>query len=424
MALFRYEAADAAGKVLRGAMDAPTTQEVHRRLSEKGFRNVRIVNPPAPGGTVTGTVGGVVNGGRVASAAAVPIAVPKSGKGISFAPIPRSEDIGLFFRQMASLAQAGFTVSASLADLGPRTAQRGLRDAAMQMARDTASGLSFAACLSQYPNLFAPHVVGLVAAGETGGFVPFAFEEAALGAEQDAALKQGLWWPKFLTWQGVWSVLLFAPLFPSLDLENIGASAGRYARATLLLTILVGIPLHGLTWLIGWMRHQPFARDGFDALSLRLPVFRRVARTRALAAFTRVLRRLLMSGVSVEPAYVGAAQSVPNAALRAKLLAGVSIVRAGRGVDEAVEASGLMDFDPLQMLVTGQRTGQWMESLDRVTAWYQEEAARATEAAKSAQKRAGVLIAIITSGYVTIAATHGLMTMGFKLTDKWATQDQ
>ena len=35
MAVFRYEAADVTGKILRGAMDAPSAQDVVRRLTER-----------------------------------------------------------------------------------------------------------------------------------------------------------------------------------------------------------------------------------------------------------------------------------------------------------------------------------------------------------------------------------------------------
>ena len=76
-----------------------------------------------------------------------------------------------------------------------------------------------------------------------------------------------------------------------------------------------------------------------------------------------------------------------------------------------------MDHDPLQLLVTGQQTGKWLETLDQITAFYQEEVARATEAAKSAQKRVGVIVTLVSTGYVTIAATHGLATLGFRFTE-------
>ncbi len=404
MAIFRYEAADVSGKILRGAMDAPDAQEVMRRLEGRGYRTVQVQEPTAPA--------------AAAVTPGVPPSVPRS-RGLAFGKAISATDLGLFFRQMNSLAAAGFTVSAALADLAPRTQNRALRGAASQMAAATANGSAMSAEMARFPHLFAPHVVALVAAGETGGFLPFAFEEAALGAEQDAALRQGLWLPKLFIWQAIWSVLLLTPLFPSINPDNVAQGFVRYALTLLFVCVPIGIGLHLLAALVGWWWRQPANRAISDRLALRIPVMARVAKMRALASFTRVLRRLLLSGISTEPAFVGAARAVPNTVLAERFLAGAPIIHSGQGLDAAVQATGLMDHDPIQLLVTGQKTGQWIEMLDRVTLHYQEEAANATQTARSAQKRIAGLVTLISMGYVTIVATHGLATLGFKWTESW-----
>lgn len=410
MAIFRYEAADVNGKVLRGAMDAPTAQEVTRRLSERGYRSVQVL---ASSGTAQAQA--------QMQAVSADMSAPRPG-GLTFGKAVRAEDLGVFFRQLGSLVNAGFTVGAALADLGPRTSHRGLRTAATQMAATTASGASLSGEMAKYPGLFPAHVVGLVHAGETGGFLPFAFEEAALSAEQDTALRQGLWLARFLIWQSIWSVLLFQPLIGSINPENVLGGLAGYGRKLLFIAIPVGIGLHLFCALAGWLWRQPMADRLRGRLSLAIPVMARVARMRAMASFTRVLRRLLMAGISPEPAFVGAARSVPNLVLSERLLAGASIVRAGQGIDAAIQATGMMEHDPLQLLVTGQKTGQWIEMLDRVTAYYQEEAARATDAAKSAQKRVGVIVTLVSTGYIMCAATYYLSRIGFEWTESWTEQ--
>lgn len=424
MAIFRYEAADQSGKVMRGAMDAPSQQEVVQRLQERGYRHVRIAGE-AQQATEEAATRAALRTAAQAGAFAPPTA-PAPASPVVAGYAPRPEDLGVFFRQVSSLLNAGFAPSTAMADLATRTTHRGLSRAAAEMAQATANGGSLAGAMARFPTVFAPHIVGLVSAGETGGFLPYSFEEAALGAEQDAALKQGMWLPKFLTWQSVWAVLLFQPLFPNLNpaafesgLSGLAASFAPYQRAVLFISVPIGIALHLLAALVGWMRPQPFARGFFDGLSLRLPIMRRLAHMRGLAAFTRVLRRLLAAGISVEPAFVGAVNSVPNAVLRERLRAGLPLVRQGQGIDAALQSTGMMDHDPLQLLVTGQKTGQWTEMLDRVTTYYQEEAARATEAARRAQSQAGVLITLVSSGYVLIVATHGMMSMGMKIFDAW-----
>jgi type II secretory pathway component PulF len=413
VAIFRYEAADARGTVLRGAIDALNAQEAIRRLTERGYHAIRLHNDnsasPPPS----------VAPSRSASAAPSVFPVPTA----RFGPAPpKQEDLALFCRQMASLLHAGFTPAHALADLGPRTTQRRLSQSAYQMGTAVANGASLAGEMTKFPTLFPPHVAGLVAAGEQGGFLPFAFEEAALNAEQDAALKRDMWLTKFLIWQSIWSVLIFQPLFPSINPEDIKASAVSYFLKLLFIALPLGVLCHAVAEGVGRYRQQPAGRPFFDRITLRIPVMGHLAKMRAMASFTRVLSRLLRSGVSAEPAFVAAAHAVPNTALRDQILQGAPLLRAGQGLDAAIQASGVMDNDPFQLLVTGQKTGQWVEMLDRVTAYYQEMAQQATEKARSAQKRVGVLLTIITSGYVMIYATYGLMKIGLDWTNSEAWQ--
>jgi type II secretory pathway component PulF len=231
-----------------------------------------------------------------------------------------------------------------------------------------------------------------------------------------------LWLPKLLIWQAIWSVLLLQPLFPSINPDNVVAGFGRYGMILLIVCLPLGLALQLGAVFAGWWWRQPANQTTRDRISLCLPVMARVAKMRALAAFTRVLRRLLLAGISPEPAFVGAARAVPNTVLAERFLAGAAIVRAGRGLDEAVQATGLMGHDPVQLLVTGQKTGQWLEMLDRVTMFYQDEAAKATDAARSAQKRIGGIVTLVSMGYVMIVSTHGLATLGFKWTESWTAE--
>jgi len=403
MPIFRYEATETDGRVLRGAMDAASPQEVELRLSGKGYTRIEVqgaqtLAPPAP-----------------------TLAPPLLGAGgAGLVPAARAEDLGLFFRQMGSLLHAGMTPGAALSNLAPRTANPQLQAAGLVMAQNVAQGASWAGEMARTNGLFPSHMVGLVAAGEAGGFLPFSCEEAALGAEQDAALRQGLGWVRFLIWQSVWSVLLFQPMFPSIDtkhFEDIKGHALTYLKWEGFLCVPLGIAMHLGAHLGGKWWSSPAGAHLRDSLSLRISVMAKLHRARALASFTRVLSRLLRAGVGSSAAYEAAANAVPNSVLRNQLMRGLPEIRSARGLDSAIQATGLMDHDPIQLLVTGQQTGQLTETLDQVTAFYQEEAARATDAARKSQKQLAGIITIVSMGYVTILATYYIYKMGFQIAD-------
>ncbi len=403
MPIFRYEATEASGRVLRGAMDATSSQDVEARLSGKGYTRIEV------------------QGTAQAQATQIAPPAPDNGRAtVGLQPAARAEDLGLFFRQMASLLHSGMTPGAALSNLSPRTANPKLQSAGRTMAQNVANGASWAGELARTNGLIPEHIVGLVAAGETGGFLPFACEEAALSAEQDAALRQGLGWVRFLIWQSIWSVLLFQPLFPSIDtkhFEDIKGHALTFLKWQAFLCVPLGIALHLGAYLGGKWWASPAGAHTRDSLSLKILVMAKLHRARALASFTRVLSRLLRAGVGLSVAYEAAAKAVPNSILRTQVLRGLTEIRAARGLDSAIQATGLMEHDPVQLLVTGQQTGQLTETLDQVTAFYQEEAARATDVARKSQKQLAGIITIVSMGYVTILATYYMMKMGFQIAD-------
>ncbi|MFM7320093.1 MAG: type II secretion system F family protein, partial [Armatimonadota bacterium] len=332
------------------------------------------------------------------------------------APVPDNV-VALFFHQLKALLLAGFTVGGALADLGPRTANVRLREACARMASATTSGAGFADALANEPGLFPPGTTGLVAAGEAGGFLPEACAEIALSAEQALAIRRGMWWVSLLIWQSVWSVLLFQPIFGSLDFEQPMRTLANYVHALLVRVLPIGVALHGVTFAAGWwMRTEAGAPLRERAVEL-VPVLRRWERARALSSFTRVLRRLLRSGISPATAYRGACAAVANDRLRARFLAGAEILDRAGGIDGALGATGLLPHDPLQLLVTGQRTGTWDDALDKVAARFEDEAAESLEAVRRARKRFGILLTLVTTGYITIAGTDGAFRTAFRFAD-------
>ena len=391
MALWRYEAVDPAGRTLRGAMDAATANEATHRLADRGFRDIRIV--------------GATSGQAEHSAA--PARRP---------PVP-DDVVALFFHQFRALLAAGFTVGGALSDLGPRTAHPRLRDACVRMASKTTSGASFGDALAAEPGLLPLGVAGLVAGGEAGGFLPDACAEIALSAEQDLAMRRGMWWVRLLIWQAVWSVLLYQPIFGSLDFERPIGTLARYSHALLVQVLPIGLGLHAVVFGAGWWMRTEAGSPLRERLADLVPVLRRWERARALGAFTRLLRRLLRSGIAPATAYRGACNAVAHRSLRDRFLVGAKVLDRAGGMDAAMEATGLFPHDPLQLLVTGQRTGTWDDALDHVAARFEDEAAEALEAVRRFRKRFGILLTIATSGYIAIAGTEGASRTAFRFAD-------
>jgi general secretion pathway protein F len=393
MPLWRYEATDRSGNVLRGVVDAGSGDDAALEMTRRGYRDVRVL-------------GAVV----------APSSVPKpSHSGAWIVALP-ADCRALFFRQMAALLRAGYTPAGALADLGPRSSGSRLRAASERMSTACASGASLSSAMAAEGGLFPDEVRGLVAVGEAGGLLPMAMDEAALAAELEIAVHRGMGWVRFLIWQSIWSVLLFVPIFPSIDFAGVGKSLANYGRA-LAWVVPLGIGMH-LAWEfhVLWSRTASGARWR-DMMANLFPATRRLARARALASFTRVLQALLASGVSPVVAFSTASSAIPESRFRIRMARGTALLSEGKGLDEAFAATGMFDDRWVQLLTTGQRTGTWTEMLAQGTASAQDELHAAVDAARSWARRVGILLTLISMGYVTIAGTHGSMQFALRFAD-------
>ncbi|NLI00449.1 MAG: hypothetical protein GX446_13270 [Chthonomonadales bacterium] len=391
-AMFRYEVSDSTGRVLQGAMSAPDDQTVKRRLEAQGFTVVQIIPPP----------------------------------GYSSRPAPNRRrmparrigpaDRALFFRQLASLIRAGVSPFAALSDLGPRLQNPIMREAAATMCSHADAGATLSAAMEQYPNLFEPHVIATVRAGETGGFLEIALDEIALEAEEELAFYKGTWLPKALVLQEVFALALVQPLFPTLFPNN---EPLRYLGLVFLRNVPIAVAVVLLVrWL--WRRlHAPDQAGRRDRWTLSIPVFGDLSRERSLAAFIRMLRRLYAAGLMPINAWEGAASVVPNSLLRARLADARAMMQQGVPLHEAFRATGLFASEAEQLIATGMVSGEIVEMLDRVAEYYQNNVQRALDASRFWMYRLAFSLFLAITGAVVIIMAKTYFDAVFNFTKDW-----
>lgn len=381
MSFFRYEAIDRSGQTVIGTMDAPDESAVTARLTQMGYRPQMITpagrpassKKPAP--SAQRATHNVVGGDRRAT----------------------PQELALFFRQFASLVHAGITLYQALDNLAPRTKHPLLAHTARAMADAARNGERISDVMEQCPRLYAPHVVATVRAGELGGFLEIALAEIAYDYEQEVAFYKGLWLPKALVLQAPFTLAVAQPLFPTLFPE------GRLL-AYLQLVFFRNIPLViGLLLLCRFLylrSQEPRYRERRDELALKIPVFGELARQKSLASFVRMLRRLFAAGIGPIGAWEGAMNVAPNAVIRTKLNEAGAMMRQNVPLHDAFSATGLFANETEQLLATGVLSGQMVEMMDRVAAYYQDNVQRAFDSARFWMYRLGFALFLALSGVI------------------------
>jgi len=140
MPQFRYRALTQAGDIVVGEVDAPSREEVVRRIEYLGHLPIEAE------AATQGILRANLLGGK----------------------LPRSRDVTVFLRQLALLVGAGLTLEGALQTLAD-DASKAMSRFADALRSSITAGNSFAEALERYPTLIAPAYIAMVRAGEASG---------------------------------------------------------------------------------------------------------------------------------------------------------------------------------------------------------------------------------------------------------------
>ncbi|MBW3638108.1 MAG: type II secretion system F family protein, partial [Armatimonadetes bacterium] len=345
MSLWVYEARDSGGKVVRGNHDAVDRRAALEFLRAQGLFLTRLEaarGPAAPRNSTPPTPREPLvepGAGREAPSPPVPRVAGSSANprhqnpraaAPPIAPQPllrcSTKDLSQFFRQLGAMVHAGTTIGAALHSMSDHAPNGALRSASRQMEARVLSGEPLSASMGAFPGLFSPLQIGMVSAGERGGFLDAMFARLSRYAERDYELQQTIkretWYPK---------LLVFASIFIPGAVPLVLAVVQGGQNPFLAWLASVGPPLLilGIAYLIyraiqfssPLAAHQNGPKLLLDSVKLRLPVMGKVTRAFATAKFCRALGALYGAGVGPGESVRLASDACGNAAIARDALA-------------------------------------------------------------------------------------------------------
>ncbi|MHB0912564.1 MAG: type II secretion system F family protein [Armatimonadota bacterium] len=372
MPLFKYEVMDKSGRHLPGVMSAPSEAEVMRRLTGSGY--------------------------SILSVSCTSRRTSRDGAPLS--------ELAVFFRGLASYLHAGMSAHQALVQFSDGTRVRGMRRIAESLAERVQFGGRLAEAMEEFPRAFPPHIIGVVRAGELGGFLPVVAADLALDYElAGRGSRRWVQWVSRLGWINAVGTVLLAPALPLLftpGVDSVAKWAQKYTDWTLPHIALPMAALFGLYYGGRAVLASPGMRGTAHALLLRMPWAGRASRERSLATFSRILWRLQNAGILPISAWEAASCAAENQVVASRLRAQVGAVRAGRKLSEALSATGLFSADDLRGVAAGEATGQLPDSLQRLSAYYEDAAATSAQRAGWLGLRAMILANVIAVGALLI----------------------
>jgi type II secretory pathway component PulF len=383
MPAFRYEALDRSGQKVSGAVDANSTGEAARALNAKGLMvtkldaattvqtQVKVQRPP----TVASTPVRPMQEAQLRTT----VVSPASGTDAVRTKFGTPKENAFLFTQLASLFRTGVNPRSAIEELANRARKPWYQQALREIANRTGEGQGIADALARYPYLFPQGAVGMIRAGEKGGFLPEAAEAVADSQmalhEVNRSLNGFKWWFAFLLVGFGGSVLATRASLASMNYQQDNQTFGdaRPIVAGMLgKQFIANIPWVLLTvalWISAkWIGRALPRQELRHRLGAIIPFLGGRARSEAITAFSFAAGRLAHAGVPPRTTFELAADAVPNRDLAERLKAPLAAAGTNTKMSELIGNSDLIPADYRDIAATADLTGDMPKAMDHVSA--------------------------------------------------------
>ncbi len=427
MPTFEYQAKSSSGQISTGFVFGASLDLAVRDLSSKGLEVLNIglaSNPSDPLATPSGPIGDSANlSVESANAAKVSQALaPNLGQGgpstdqrsyaetsvwgplVGKVPL---KDLGFFFRQLATMLDAGVPIVQSVNTLATQAKSQKLAEILREMVGHINAGRNLSDCMQRYPEVFTPVMLSLVRAGEQGGFLDDALSVIADYIDREITLrnlyKRVTFYPKL---QVGFSILIV--IGTNMIIASMGKSGGLWSPLTepAVWVVLAPLIIAGFFFFRVGLAN-PRIKHNWDTFISKVPYIGTTFRQLSMAKFGRAFGALYKGGVPVAKSMKLAADACGNEYLRSKMHTAHGRLEGGAGIADTFRGTEAFSPIVLDMVSTGETTGNLDQMLGKMSDFYEDEAAtRSTQTAQVVGVLLGLLVAIYI-GFVVITFWTG-----------------
>jgi len=363
---FTWEGTDAKGRRVKGDNEAPNAATVKATLRRQGIRPLKVRKKPKPL--------------------------------FQFKRPIKSGDITFATRQLATMIGAGIPVAQSIDALARGHDNPSMQEMLSSIRQEVESGTSLANSLSRYPVHFDRLYTALVAAGEQSGTLDILLDKVAIYKEKIEALKSkiksAMLYPAAVVVVAIIVIALMLifviPAFEGLfkqfgadlpTLTKLMVEASRWFQKNwwLFFLILIG----GIIGIIYVYKRSARFQYLVDRVTLRLPIFGVLIKKATIARFARTLSTMFGAGVPLVDSLEAVAMASGNRIYHNAILEVRSEVSTGRTLEATMSQTGLFPAMVLQMVATGEESGELELMLLKIAEFYEREVDDAVAALSS-----------------------------------------
>ncbi len=382
MPTFEYQATKPDGSVESGLLFGASLDGVARDLQAKGLTVTRVGLAASSGDPLAGAAipspRRVETSDRESPADGPPTEGRSYFETSVYGPLVGGVDLthlAFFFRQGGTMMGAGVPIGQALNTLAGQARSPKLAAVLRETVGHVEAGRPMSAAFQRYPEVFSTVVLSVLRAGETGGFLDASMHTIADYLDQEVELrrlyKKVTFYPKL---QLAASAIIIVGA--NLIIQSVAPGAkGLHSPLTTPATWVVLGPILVLLFLFSRVGlANPRVKYNYDAVVANLPYIGTTMRQVAMARFGRAFAALYASGVPIAPAIRMSADACGNEYLRAAIHPAPEKLEGGAGVTETLRATGAFSPIVLDMMSTGETTGDLDGMLGKMSEFYVAEA--------------------------------------------------
>lgn len=291
-----------------------------------------------------------------------------------------------FTRQLSTMFSAGLTIEKAVTNLEKEEKNKKFAKVLRKIGDDIRKGFSLSEAMQQHPGVFNPLYVALVQAGEVSGTLHSVLDELSdyLEKIEDTRRKvtSAMAYPMFILvflvgviWgMFYWIIPMFAEVYsdfnatlPVPTLVAIGIS--NFVVNNLFFAILIFVMAIASLFLV-YLTDR--GRYVMDTIKLRIPVVGGVISNSIMSKFSRTFSILMAAGVPIMETMELTENVVQNAVIEGAVRKARVMVKEGYGVANAFRRTGEFPSTLLQMMSTGEETGDMDKLLGKAAQFYEK----------------------------------------------------
>lgn len=280
-------------------------------------------------------------------------------------------DIGFFFRQLATMLHAGVGMVQTLDTLSKQTHDFKLKAAIRETNELVREGKPLSMGLERYPDVFTPLMLALVRTGERSGMLVDVLRQLSDYIDREIKLRQLIRrvtiYPKLVIGASIFIICVTNWI--------VGAIGGKGLIQSPLTNWSTWVCL--APWIIGlwvffkFIQPNPAMKVKWDRFLIGIPYFGTTSLQLAMAKFGRAFAALYRGGLPPHDATLMAADSCGNEHVRELIYPAAERVKNGESMSTAFAQTGTFTPMVLDMIHTGETTGNMDTMLEKVAEYYE-----------------------------------------------------